>query len=96
MSCSGADEPNVPTRCLELMRDAADAPIVTDEEVPELIETLTACESADAWVDALRAHPAAMGVEDAASVDPELDLQVVCFGREGTPVCADAAADGLI
>lgn len=91
LACSAAPTLEEPSqRCVELMAEAAAAPIIVDQEVPELVESLTACETADLWLAALRTEPAAMAHADASTVS-DFDLAIVCDQHTDTPVCTDAA-----
>jgi hypothetical protein len=87
-----AVEPSV--KCVALMRQAAAAPI-EDDEVEELVDSLTVCRSAEMWLEAVRREPGAMGLKSGADVG-DLDLQVACHGHEETLVCRDAADQGRL
>lgn len=96
------DEPNpltgnvevVSESCRDAMRTAEAEPDSTRAD-PLIDATLSACSTAEEWVEALRLHPGAMGLSTAAVVS-ELHLQIVCYDQAGTPVCVDAAARGLV
>jgi hypothetical protein len=92
-SPGGESEPSA--ECINLMSSAAAAPVVADEEVQELIESLTVCETAEKWLEAVRREPGAMGLTEDADIG-DLELQVACYGQEGTPVCRDAADAGRL
>jgi len=77
------------------MREAASVPGI-DGMVDALVEeSLSVCETSDAWFAALRVYPAALGVNDASFVG-DVNLLVACWGHEDTPVCLDADADCLL
>jgi hypothetical protein len=85
-SCSSpgtADGP--PAACLDDMRAAANEPDSTRAD-PILISSLTSCQTADQWLDALRRYPAAMGLNGPDAVGP-IDLQAACGPHPNTPVC---------
>lgn len=95
-ACGGVDSIDAPSaECIELMHEAEAAPIVADREVQALVDSLTACETADQWLEGIRQVPGAMGLTERAEIG-DLDLQVVCYGHEETPVCKDAAEDGRL
>jgi hypothetical protein len=88
-ACSGADEANEPSgECLDAMEMAA-AETNVEAADPLIGDTLSACSSADEWLAALEEHPGAMGLTARAEIG-NMDLEVVCWGNEGTPVCQDA------
>jgi hypothetical protein len=80
--------------CLRAMETAATE---TDPETanPLIVDTLSACVTADEWLAALEAHPAAMGMTETAEIG-DLDLRVACWRNEDTPVCVDAIETGRI
>jgi hypothetical protein len=88
--------PEVSSECLEAM-DTAAAELDPDRADPLIIETLSACSSADEWLAALEERPGAMGLTERATID-DGSLEVACFadGAAGTPVCDDAEADGRL
>ncbi|MBB5787232.1 hypothetical protein [Jiangella mangrovi] len=80
--------------CLDAMQAAAAEPDPAAAD-PLIVATLSACSTAAAWLDALRAHPAAMGLSDQAEIG-RLELRASCYGNEATPVCADAQKKGWL
>ena len=64
---------------------------------PLIIETLTACQDADEWLEALREHPGALGRASRGDVDDSA-LYSACLdpADQDTPYCRVAAADGRI
>lgn len=85
--------------CLDAMAVAADEtdPSAAD---PLIVATLSACQTSDEWLAALREHPGALGLTDGAvgtnRESDDLSLQVVCYANADTPVCQDAADAGRV
>ena len=90
-ACSAGDPS---ADCLRAMETAA-AETDPERANPLIVETLSACASADEWLAALEAHPGAMGLTERAEIG-NLDLEAACWRHEGTPVCADAIETGRI
>jgi hypothetical protein len=80
--------------CIAAIQEAANIPAQADANEP-LIRSADACSTVDAWVAAVRRYPAAMGLDDAAMVDPEFDLAGICGSSPRSAVCLDAARLGL-
>lgn len=94
-ACSGSDDADEPSdECLGAMETAATE---TDIEAadPLIVNTLSACSGANEWLAALEVHPGAMGLTERAEIG-NLELEVVCWGHEDTPVCEDAIDAGRI
>ncbi len=80
--------------CLASLKAADDLPIDVNANAA-IAESLSACQTADEWLSALRVHPGAMGMADPTKIG-SLDLQVACNKNMSTPVCEDAAARDLL
>lgn len=77
----------------------AAATSVTDaaEANPLIVDTLSACRTADEWYAGLRESPAAFGLTESAVIGQnDMELRNACYGNEGDPVCVDAAQQGRI
>lgn len=86
--CSGGNDDGPRGACLDAMSAAADVPM-TEDIGPYLTETLNTCETSEAWLEALREHPGAMGLTERAEIG-QLDLEIACNENADTPVCIDA------
>lgn len=91
-ACGGGDD--VSAACVESMETAAAEPDNIAAE-PLIVDTLSACGSADEWLTALEEHPGAMGLTERAEIG-DLDLQSACYDNGDTPVCEDAASNGRL
>lgn len=88
--------PEVSSECLEAM-DTAAAELDPDRADPLIIDTLSACSSADEWLAAPEEDPGAMGLTARATIsDVSLDVACAADPAAGTPVCEDAEADGRL
>lgn len=85
--------------CLDAVEALAQARIETDSAPAELErESLTTCLTAAAWVDAVRENYEGWFLNDASAIgDGSFELDDAC-GTDmlDTPVCVDAANQGLI
>lgn len=88
VGCSGGNDDAPSDACLDAMSTAADVPM-TEDIGPYIAETLNVCETSEAWLEALREHPGAMGLTERAEIG-QLDLEVACYDDAETPVCIDA------
>lgn len=61
-----------------------------------LLSTLDACETADAWIAALQAHPTAGVLIEYTREDAIESLDFFCVRRVDASVCVDAAAAGML
>ncbi|NWN88171.1 MAG: hypothetical protein HLX51_06465 [Micrococcaceae bacterium] len=93
-ACGSNDEAEASAACLDSMQTAAAEtdPVAAD---PLIIETLSACETADEWLAALDEHPGAMAYTDDAEIDDSA-LITPCYAQPDTPVCEDAEAQGRL
>ena len=90
---STAPEPE--SACMSAMRTAV-AARGPSEANRLTAATLSDCSTAEEWLEALREyHPTAMESESRAEI-VRLELQVACMNHEDTPVCTDAADNGLL
>jgi hypothetical protein len=93
---SGGFETVTPSAaCEESMAAAASVPLDAVNDA-EFAATAAECSSVDEWASALYAHPDALGLSDLTDQDITWALQATCATNEGTPVCADASARGLM
>jgi hypothetical protein len=81
--------------CVSAFEDAAAVPLdqVNDTEFDR---TVRDCSSVDEWVSGLKGYPDALGQTTVTDSDVPVAIRSVCSGNEGTPVCQDAAAQGLL
>lgn len=64
---------------------------------PLIVDTLSACQTADEWYAGLRESPAAFGLTDSAVIGQnDMELRNACYGNEDEPVCVDAAEQNRI
>lgn len=92
-ACSD-DEPALSEACETAMKAAADETDSAKAD-PLIADTLSACTTADEWLDGVRAYPGVMGLNERAEIGAT-ELQSACFVYEDTPVCKDAVEQGLI
>lgn len=96
----GDDEEQTTTQpsaaCLSDMRAAA-AETDPSRANPLIRTTLTSCRTSQQWLEALRRHPAAMGVAGPEHVG-RVDLIAACLdpADHDAPVCADAIRRGVV
>lgn len=62
----------------------------------EVYVSLIACGSVAEWGSAIVANPGVFAVTSVAQSEIEFYTMIVCSGAEETPVCIDAAAQGMI
>lgn len=86
------------SQCEASMRAAAAEPVDSTRIQPLLTQTLYQCSTAEEWLEALRAHPGALGMTERAEIG-NLDIQVMCYTLNAeqiaSPMCMDAYALGL-
>jgi hypothetical protein len=93
-ACSPDATEQVSSNCDRAMREAAAETDPTAAN-PLIVDTLSACSTADEWLAGLREHPGAMGLTERAEFSDER-LRAPCYGNEATPVCRDAAEGGRL
>lgn len=94
-ACGSNDEAEASGACLDAMQTAA-AETDNIAAEPLIADTLSACDGADEWLEALEEHPGAMGLTERAEIG-DIDLQSACMSRNmDTPVCEDAEEQGRL
>ena len=83
--------------CAEAMQTAA-AESDVDRAQPLLVRTAYACPTVDMWLEVLRAHPGAMGLNERAQIG-ELEVRSMCTTSNtelrNSPMCQDAYTRGM-
>lgn len=86
--------------CLQAMSALEEAGADTVEPSdPAVSNTLKACRTVAEWRGGLEAVPGALGYDSAEDLNEQVlknDLQVVCIGNLGTPVCKEALRKELL
>ena len=86
--------------CLQAMSALEDAGADTLEPSdPAVTKTLRACRTVAEWRGGLEAVPGALGYDSPVELNDQVltnDLQVVCIGNRGTPVCKEALRKKLL
>lgn len=89
-ACSAGGTPE----CTTAMKAAAD--VTGLDNSAELLTTLADCASADDWILTLKANPGAGALTSYATADAETLLDLSCVRAIDTPVCIDAAEEGIL
>lgn len=92
--CGGGAGDTVSTSCEEAFEEAAAIPGEQSAD-EELRGPLTECETYDEGLQALRDHPAALGLNERADIQGPMEISNFCAGADG-PVCDDARDQGVL
>ncbi|MDQ0895790.1 hypothetical protein [Agromyces ramosus] len=93
-ACSLAESRNVSAACKAAMESAA--AVVDLDNDDALMATTETCENADEWIVALQHNPGAGSLVSYTVEDAEAFLDLVCIYSIESPVCLDAAAQGIL
>lgn len=58
-----------------------------------IVDSLSICQTADEWMEMLKAYPGAMGMTDESFINDD-DFVFACFDNPQTAVCRDAVETG--
>ena len=82
--------------CVSAFEAAAAVPLDQTNDA-EMVRTVSDCTTVDEWSAGIERYPEALGMTRAPTqAQLPMTLSNVCFGNESTPMCQDAAAQGLL
>jgi hypothetical protein len=81
--------------CVSAFEAAAAVPLDDVNDI-EFDRTVRDCVGVDEWASGLKRYPDALGQYTVTDSDVPSAIRTVCFDNESTPVCLDAAAQGML